>query len=75
MRTCFENFDYLIKAHAPIIWVTSHEEYAFISDVCSYALENNYEVASWSSTNDYDTYNLMSKAVNETSKLDINSFF
>ena len=74
MRKCIETFDYLIKAHAPIIWVTTHEEYAFLDDICTYAAENNYGVSAWCSTGDLEEYNIITKEA-EKSKLDINGFY
>ena len=71
MRDCImTKLHYLIQAKAPIIWVNTYEEAAFINDICEYIEKSDtrYELYTWTNEGNLDFYDTASREIDETTQ-------
>lgn len=69
MRNCINSkLHTLIRSKAPIIWVNTYEEAAFIRDMCEYVNidSKRYTLLTWSGEGNLDTYNTHDYVVETT---------
>lgn len=69
MRDCInKKLHYLIQADAPIIWINTYEEHAFIKDMCKYVEDSSikYELYTWTNEGNLDKYDTELCTIEET---------